>query len=99
MENRRFHILIEQQIDIFIECCKKYLTTQNLKVWVIKNEIDSIVGIGDPDKLFHSKDFGFTIPYEMIISNHDNAFEEFVFKLNHFIKIANSSDKFKAFKK
>lgn len=99
MENRRYHILIEKQVDAFIECCQKYLTTQNIKVWVIKDEVISMVGIGDPDKLFHNKDFGFTIPYETILTNHDNAFDEFVFKLNHFIKIASASDKFKAFKK
>jgi len=97
-ENRRYHILIEQQIDIFIECCKNYIEEKKLKVWAIKDEASSMVGIGDPDKLFHSKDFGFVLPYETIIGRHDDAFEEFIFKLEHFIKLANNTNKFKVFK-
>jgi len=97
-DNRRYHILIEQQIDIFVECCKKYIEKANLKVWAIKDELTSMVGIGDPDKLFHSKDFGFVMPYETIINNRDEAFEEFAFKLEHFIKVAKETDKFSKFK-
>jgi len=98
-EYRRYHALIEQKVDIFIECCDNYIKKhyKNLKVWVIKDEQASMVGIGDPDKLFHSKDFGFIIPYETVIQNHDEAVNEFIFKLDHFIKVAKTTNKFKIF--
>jgi len=99
-ENRRYHILIEQQINIFIDVCRSRLKEQGLenKVWVVKHEEESIVGIGDPDKLPHSKDFGFVFYYEQILGKMEDAIAEFQFKLDHFIKVARSTGKFKVFK-
>lgn len=99
-ENRRYHILIEQQVDIFVEVCKNRLKELGLQdsVWVVKHEEESMVGIGDPDKLPHSKDFGFVFYYEQIISRPNDAIEEFKFKLDHFVKVAKSTGKFKVFK-
>lgn len=99
-DNRRYHILIEQQIDIFVDVCKEIITKKNLskQVWVIKDEDMSVVGIGDPDKLIYKKDFGFALYYEMIIGRLSEAVDEFRFKLDHFIKLANTTDRFEAFK-
>ena len=99
-ENRRYHVLIEQQIDIFVDVAKHRLEELGLqdKVWVVKYEEESAVGIGDPDKLPHSKDFGFIFYYEQIIGKMDDAIQEFKFKLDHFVKVAKSTGRFKVFK-
>lgn len=97
----RFYRIVEQQIDLFVEICQKYIKDKNLdtsKVWVIKDFENSVVGIGDPDKLMHNRDFGFVFYYEMIFNKLDDAVSEFKFKLDHFIKLSNSSDRFPAFK-
>ena len=97
----RFLRIVEQQIDVFITICNRYIDERGLKgkVWVTKDEELSVVGIGDPDKLKHSKDYGFTFYYEMIIGrNLQEVVDEFKFKLDHFIKFANSSGRFKVFK-
>jgi len=101
IEQRRYHILIEQKVDVFIDICKKAIQAKNLenKIWVEKNEISSMVGIGDPDKLMHNKDFGFSFSYEAIIERFEDTIYEFEFKLDHYIKTANSTNKFKNFRK
>ncbi|MDO8641088.1 MAG: hypothetical protein Q7R33_06050 [Nitrosarchaeum sp.] len=100
-DTRRYHRIVEQQVDIFIDLCKKLIQQRGLesKIWVQKDEQESIVGIGDPDKLVHHKDFGFAFYYEMIISQKlEDVVAEFVFKLDHFIKLANTTNKFPKFK-
>lgn len=99
-ENRRYHIIIEQKVDIFIDVCQKYIEKYQLQkfVWIIKDEQNSVIGVGNPDKLLHSKDFGFSIYYETIIEDMNTAVDLFKLKLNHFIKLAKSTDKFPAFK-
>ena len=100
-DNRRYHIIIEQTIDIFVNICQQYIKTKGLekKVWVIKDEQQSVVTIGDPDKLFDCKDFGFAFYYEMILSRKMNeAVDEFIFKLEHFIKHANATGRFSVFR-
>jgi len=99
--NSRFNRLVEQQIDLFISICQKYIDQQGLKdkVWITKDEESSVIGIGDPDKLVHNRDYGFTFYYEMIIGRDlQEVVDEFKFKLSHFIKLANTTDKFKAFR-
>ena len=99
-EFRRYHILIEQQVDLFISLCSKIVKDRNIDktVWVSKEEESSMVCAGNPDKVYYSKDFGFTIPYEAIMKDISEAIELFVFKLDHFIKLAQSTNKFSAFK-
>jgi hypothetical protein len=99
-ETRRYHKIIEQQVDIFIEICKRHVKEKNLesKIWVVKDEQMSCVSIGNPDKLPHSRDFGFTMYYESIVPSLDDAVSEFVFKLDHFIKVAQTSDRYSVFK-
>jgi len=98
-DTRRFHRIIEQQVDIFVDVCKKHVEDKGLtKVWVIKDEEASLVSIGNPDKLQHNKDFGFSMYYETIVFNLDEAVNEFLFKLNHFIKVAQATDRYSAFK-
>jgi hypothetical protein len=98
-DNRRYHVIIEQQVDIFIEACKKVIEQKGLtKIWVTKDEETSMVYIGDPDKASFNKDAGFTFYYEMIVNRLDDAMTEFIFKLNHFIKVARSTDRYKVFK-
>lgn len=97
----RFYRIVEQQVDIFVEVCKDYIKNKGLdtkKVWVIKDQENSVVGIGDPDKLMHNRDFGFVFYYEMIFNKLEDAVNEFKFKLDHFIKISNSTDRFPVFK-
>jgi hypothetical protein len=96
----RFYRIVEQQIDIFIEICQKYITEKGLqdKIWVIKDQEDSSVNIGDPDKLAHNKDFGFVFYYEMIVFKLDDAFNEFKFKFDHFVKTSKLTNRFPAFK-
>ena len=97
----RFYRIVEQQVDLFVEICQKHIIEKGIdpkKVWVIKNQKDSVVGIGDPDKLMHNKDFGFVFYYEMIFNKLDDAISEFKFKLGHFIKVSNSTNKFPAFR-
>jgi hypothetical protein len=101
LEQRRYHRLIEQKIDIFVDICNKIVTEKGLskKVWVFKDELMSVVGIGDPDKSMVSKDYGFVFYYEMILDREmGDVVEEFMFKLEHFIKLANTTDKFKVFR-
>jgi len=98
---RRYHVLIEQKINIFIDICNRIITEKKLnkKIWVYKDELGSAVGIGDPDKPLQGKDYGFVFYYEMILEKDlGDAVKEFEFKLDHFIKVANTSDKFKSFK-
>jgi len=98
--NSRFFKIVDQQIDMFIEVCRRCIKDKGLdsKIWVIKDEEASVVGIGDPDKLMHNKDFGFVFYYEMIISRpFEDAVDEFKFKLDHFIKTAKLTGKFAAF--
>jgi hypothetical protein len=99
-DSRRYHKIIENQVDMFVDLCKKIIDAKGLKdkIWVIKDEDMSAVSIGDPDKMSHNKDFGFTMYYEMIVNRLSEAAEEFDFKLEHFIKVANSTDRFKRFK-
>lgn len=98
-DNRRYHRIIEQEVDIFVNVCQKIVKDKKLdKVWVTKDEQLSVVSIGDPDKATYSKNFGFSMYYETIVGQIDEAINEFLFKLNHFIKVAESSDKFKIFK-
>jgi hypothetical protein len=99
-EMGRYHKLIEQQVDIFIEICKRHVIDKGLsdKIWVTKDEVMSAVSIGNPDKMPHNRDFGFTMYYESIVPSIDNAVEEFVFKLDHFIKVAHTSDRYAVFK-
>jgi hypothetical protein len=97
----RFYRIVEQQVDIFVEICKNHIKDKNLnidKIWVIKDQESSVVGIGDPDKLMHNKDFGFVFYYETIFNNLENAVDEFKFKLDHYIKVSNSTDRFPIFK-
>ena len=96
----RFLRVVEQQVDIFVEICRKYIEQKGLdkKIWVTKDEEASVVGIGDPDKVFHSKDYGFCFYYEMIFNRFDEAIEEFKFKLDHFIKLSKQTNKFPAFR-
>lgn len=99
-DRRRYHVIIERQVDMFVDLCRKIIDSKRLKdkIWVEKDEDMSIVNVGDPDKLSYHKNFGFTIPYEMIVNRLTEAAEEFDFKLDHFIKVANSTDRFKRFK-
>lgn len=99
-ETRRYHRIIEQQVDIFIEICKRHINEKGLenKIWVVKDEQASVVSIGNPDKLPHNRDFGFTMYYESIVPSLDDAVGEFVFKLDHFIKVAQTSDRYTVFK-
>lgn len=98
-DNRRYHVIIEKQVDMFVDLCRKIIEDKGLtKVWITKDEKESIVGIGDPDKATFCKDFGFTFYYEMIVGRLEDAVNEFIFKLNHFTKVAQSSDRFKVFK-
>jgi hypothetical protein len=97
----RYYRIVEQQIDVFITICERYIEQRGLKgkVWVTKDEEMSVVGIGDPDKLKQSKDYGFVFYYEMIIGRDlQEVVDEFKFKLDHFIKHANSSSRFKVFR-
>jgi hypothetical protein len=100
IEQRRYHIIIEQKVDVFIQVCETYIKKYGIekKVWVVKDQLNSLVGIGDPDKLTHSKDYGFTIFYEAILDDMNKAVDLFKFKLEHFIKVAKTTDKFQAFK-
>lgn len=96
----RYHNLIEQIIDQFILVCQNRVDEVGLgkKVWVTKDLEDSMVNVGDPDRISSSRDFGFSIPYETILSDFSDGYNEFNFKLEHFIKIANSMDKFNVFR-
>jgi hypothetical protein len=100
IEQRRYHIIIEQKVDIFVQVCQKYikLTSLEKKVWVTKDEMASLVGIGDPDKIVSSKDYGFAVYYEAILDDFGAAVELFRFKLNHFIKTAQTTNRFQVFK-
>lgn len=96
----RFYAIVEKQVDIFVEVCQRYITEKGLqnKVWVIKNQEDSSVSIGDPDKLTHNKDFGFVFYYEMIVFKLEDAVNEFKFKFDHFVKTSKLTNRFQAFK-
>jgi|GEM_PF-4061465 len=97
----RFYQLVEKNIDIFIEICKLHIKKRHLenKIKVIKDEQLSVVAIGDPNVQIMNKNFGFVFYYEMIFGRDlQDVNDEFKFKLDHFIKTANQTNKFPAFK-
>ena len=96
----RIHRNIELIVDQFVVMCSNRIKELGIdrRVWVSKDFENSMVNVGDPDKISASRNFGFTISYESIMDNFADAYEGFEFKLNHFIKMANSMGKFNAFR-
>ena len=92
----RIHKIIEHDVDIFISICNTYLDECGLNEVCASKDIEtSIITVGRKDQDHQKPGFGFTIPYESVINNLQNAFDEFKFKVKHF---ANNIEKFSAFR-